>query len=197
MDGGDPMDRRVAPPISSDQPRDMAGPRARPGRHSAHLPPDLLAKYERARQDPELLSLREDVALLDAEIHARLEGLRDGELPVAGTELRRAVDEVVRNQRTWDWTTMATRLEALSALVDRGLGRERAFTQVRGLIDQKARLARQEHKRLVDLEQLLTVEEALLVAAALTAAVRRVVGDKDVLEVLEVEFRQILSIEEQ
>ncbi len=117
-------------------------------------------------------------------------------MPITWTEMRKVVDEIVEEQRTWDWTIMAKRLEHLSSLVARGLGRERAFEQVCDLIDQKARLARQEHKRLVDLEQHLTIEEALLVAGALTEVVRRVVGDPETLAVMEREFREILSIEE-
>ncbi len=166
------------------------------GRYLGRLPARLPGRDEEAVQDSQLRSLREVVALLDAEIHARLAELRDGEVPIAWAELRKVVDEIVENQRTWDWTTMATRLEALSALVDRGLGRERAFEQVRDLIDQKARLARQEHTRLVDLEQHLTIEEALLVAGALTEVVRRVVGDTETLAAMERKFREILSIEE-
>lgn len=36
------------------------------GRYSKHLKGDLLARYERSRNDPDLLSLREEVSVLDA-----------------------------------------------------------------------------------------------------------------------------------
>jgi len=176
--------------------RGNRGTRAGDGRYSGRLPSRLLARYEGAARDPELLSPRDDVALLDAEIRARLAELRDGEVPIAWAEVRKVVDELVGKQRTWDWTTMEKRLEELSGLVDRGLGHDRAFERVCGLIDRKARLAQQEHRRMVHLRQFLTIEEALLVAGALTEAFRRVVGEPETLAVIERQFREILSIEE-
>ena len=76
-------------------------------------------------------------------------------------------------------------------------GREQE-TLLEGVFDlhkRKAQLARQEHRRLVDRQQFLTLEEALLVAAALTEVVRRVVGDPEVLRVMGTEFSALVPNE--
>src|SRR4051794_509990 len=48
--------------------RGLAAPAWKSGRHSAYLPTDLRARYLRARGDPELLSLKDDLSLVDARI---------------------------------------------------------------------------------------------------------------------------------
>ena len=40
----------------------------RSGRHSRYLPVRMAAKYQEAEHDPELLSLRDEIALVDARL---------------------------------------------------------------------------------------------------------------------------------
>src|SRR5829696_9665580 len=47
-------------------PAGLASPRFRHGRYSQHLPTVAAVRYAAAGQDPEPLSLREEIALLDA-----------------------------------------------------------------------------------------------------------------------------------
>src|SRR5438067_9697369 len=53
-------------------PRGLASPKTRSGRYSKDLPTRILARYQEAMQDPELLSVKHDVALLHSLIHDRL-----------------------------------------------------------------------------------------------------------------------------
>jgi len=177
-------------------PRGTASPNTRHGRYSRSMPRRLDARYEVARADPELLSVRDDEALIQAEIERRLEALRDAEPAVSMLDLQRRIERMLAEGRSWDAATTERQVREIAAVIEAAHEQETVLEGVFELLGRKARLARQEHRRLVDLEQLLTSEEALLVAAALTEAVRRVVGDKDVLEVLEVEFREILSLPE-
>jgi hypothetical protein len=56
---------------------DAAAPHFTTGRHSSSLPGQLVAAYDQGRQDPTLLSLREEMALTDAMIAKRLRQLAD------------------------------------------------------------------------------------------------------------------------
>jgi len=56
-------------------PRGVASPHFKTGRHSRSLPGRLVSAYEKSRSDPRLLSLREEIALVDAMICEVLEDL--------------------------------------------------------------------------------------------------------------------------
>ncbi len=58
-------------------PRGAASPHFKTGRYSRSLPGHLVAAYKRARHDPQLLSLREEIALTDAMIAELLAQLDD------------------------------------------------------------------------------------------------------------------------
>lgn len=55
-------------------PRGIASTNFRHGRWSKDLPAQLASRYEEARHDPELLSLRDEIALVDAQISTVLSG---------------------------------------------------------------------------------------------------------------------------
>lgn len=58
-------------------PRGAASPHFKTGRHSRSLPGRLLATYEVALRDPRLLSLRDDIALIDTMLMETLSQLDD------------------------------------------------------------------------------------------------------------------------
>ena len=57
------------------------------GKYSKYLPARLVGKYEEAAADPELLALRDDVALLDTRIVTVVSALNTGESQEAWTSL--------------------------------------------------------------------------------------------------------------
>ena len=60
--------------------------------------------------------------------------------------------------------------------------------------NQKAKLAMQESRRLIALEQTLTVEEVILLATALGDIIRRNVQDPDILREISREWRAIFNL---
>jgi len=58
-------------------PRGVASPHFKTGRHSRSLPGHLVADYERALNDPKLLSLRDEIALNEAMLVTVLHQLGD------------------------------------------------------------------------------------------------------------------------
>jgi hypothetical protein len=105
------------------------------GRHSRYLPTRLASRYQQALSDPDLLSLRDEVALLDTRISTVVEALEAGE-----------------SAEGW--------------------------AEIRGLIRDRAAVAAAEQKRLVELEQYVTAEQAMTFVGALMASVRRHVDDQ-------------------
>jgi len=172
----------------------MASPHYVHGKYSRELPPRLLRRYLESRNDPELLSLRDDVAVIEALIREKLASLRDGETGPDWTAVLHQFEDLARSFRKWDWTKQRKALEDLGALLkDRQRTESATMAEIRDLIDQKARLAMAEHKRLFRLQQTMTVEQALTLASILADIVRRNVPDPKVLRAIQAELTEVTN----
>src|SRR5262245_50957479 len=69
-------------------PQGIALPQTKSGRYSKHLPSRLLATYEEAKRDPEILALRDEVALIDARLAELLKRIDTGESGASWKQLQ-------------------------------------------------------------------------------------------------------------
>jgi hypothetical protein len=115
-------------------------------RYLKHLPGQMGAAFRAALADPELLSLREEAALLTTRITQLLDRLKD---------------------------------------TPPGPDYDAVWTDLRDVILDRARVTAAEVRRLVTLQGVVTVEDALLWARALLSAARKVVTDRDQLRRLQ------------
>lgn len=175
------------------------------GRYSKYLPTRLLGQYQAARNDPDLLAMRDEVALIDARLVDVLARIQTGESPAAWLLLGSVVtllQEAVRSAEDADDVGEALeRVGDLSgqidALVRRALSEESAWEHARSLVNQRMKLVESERKRMVDLQQMMTSEQALLLAGALVDTVRRHVADRRVLAAISADVDRILSKSDQ
>lgn len=158
-------------------PRGLASPHHKHGRRSRALPQHLLDRYEDALADSELLSIREDVALLTALIDDKLAQWANSNQGPNWQDVFNQIDMIVGSFRVWDWTRSEAELRSLASLVSERRNEAVVIDEVRSLMDQRARLAVQEHRRMIDLDQVLTVEQVMTIASALAAIVKEEVPD--------------------
>lgn len=157
--------------------RGAANPNFKTGRYSKDLPTRLLGRFEEAIQDAELLSIRDDVALLQGIIGAKIAELKEAE---ASPDLERIVGMVETIQAEWagwDFTRMERELGTLQEAITGKSAQDRVLKEVRELVREKAVLAAQESRRLAELQQNIPIEQALLLAQALVGIVRDDLAD--------------------
>lgn len=155
----------------------LASPSFKDGRFAKDLPPRLQARFEEAVNDQELLSLRKDAALLDAMLTAKLSELREAEMNPDLEQITTLVDRIAREWAGWDWTTMNAELQRLKDSISARQSEGYILSEVRALIREKASVVSQENKRLADLDQNMTAEQAMLLVQALVGVVRRELAD--------------------
>lgn len=141
----------------------VAHPGLKTGRYSKHLPTRLGERYEAALKDPDLLALRDEIALTDADIARILDAL-DEEQPDDPEE-----------RLHWHRTQEANR------------------DRMQSLIEQRRRLVETERKRLVDLQQMMTAEQAMTLLAAVEAIVRKRVHDRDILAAIGADIAKLVA----
>lgn len=145
-------------------PSGMALPQTTHGRYSKHLPARLGERYEAALKDPDLLALNHEIAITDAQISELLAQVEENEPETDNNEER-----VV-----WRVNQAAIRRD------------------VQGLIEGRRRLVETERKRLVDLQQMMTAEQAMMLLAAVESIVRKYV-DRDTLAHISTDIARLVA----
>jgi hypothetical protein len=178
----------------------IASPRFKHGRRSKylkHLPEKLRDHHAEASADPQLLSLREHIALLTAHSIDLLRSLSSAKAPPRGRVLK-TLDALVEAVGTRDPAKSDAALAAHARMVRTGSeaadAQEWVWREIRKVIQAKARVCAVEWKRMALLREFLTREEALTFVAAMVEAVREVVTDRDMLRQLFARFAAILPV---
>ncbi len=174
-------------------PRGIASPHFKTWRYSKHLPSRLAAQYIAAESDPRLLELRDEVALTDARLADLLGRVDTGESGALWAQLKQARADLLLAQRASD---KAKQVEALNLIMDtisQGHADYRAWAEIGGVIEQRRKLVESERKRLIDMQQTLTVERAMLLIGAISGVIKAHVHDRTTLAAIGRDIESIIS----
>lgn len=174
-------------------PGGVSSPQYRHGRYSKYVPKHLKKGYDESRRDPELLSLHDDLALLETREKELL-----GRLAVEQPPWSRVLSSL-EALLSADPDDIHTALEAHDKVIRDGAAaarvHERTWKQLQDLIDEKARLAQTEWKRLKELQQLLPVADAMTFVRTVLMAAKDTVKDETALRALQYRINQLLPNE--
>ena len=170
-------------------PRGSALPQTKTGRYSKHLPTRMASRYQEAQADPELLVLRDEIALLDSRLADVLSRVDSGESGALWSELNSTWEAYTRARYSSKPVPKKTAemMEALSAheaVLTRARADHAAWAEIGQLLDRRQRMVESERRRYVEMQQMVSVEQAMLFLGAVTDAIRRHVSDRDTLAAL-------------
>lgn len=161
-------------------------------KYGPKLPKHMRADYERARNDDALLSMREEIAVLDARIQALLSNVDAGESGALWKELRaqnKRVKDIRRRQREpgdeagrrADAVEMAEAMQAIDRMIETGYADWAIWSDIQDVIRLRETVVRSERRYLVEQQLVISVESAQLLMAMLTEAVINHVTDRPTL----------------
>lgn len=177
-------------------PSGLASPHYTHGRYSKALPARLAARYDEATTDPALLELRADVALLDARLADVLGRVDTGESGALWTTLQNHRRDVLAAKRAGDSVAQAVALNALLETVGQGHADYRAWQEIGALLEQRRKLVESERKRLIEAQQTLTVEKAMLLIGAISGIIKAHVHDRAILAAIGRDIEGLVSRED-
>jgi hypothetical protein len=151
------------------------------GRHSKFLPARLAAAYQDAMDDPKLIELRQEIALVDARINDLLSRVETGE---AGQVWRMAQAALARFEREKDRQNldgMQHALERLHALITRGASDAATWRGIGEQIEQRRKLCEAETRRLALAHDTITADRAMVLLSVIVDTVTRHVHDRAIL----------------
>jgi hypothetical protein len=161
------------------------------GRHSKILPKRLIDDYLAARDDPDKLALEDELALIDTRINDLLSRVDTGESGQLWTDLHKVVRDLEVAQRAHDTAAVAAAANTLIVLVEHGHGDAAAWRDVTDLIERRRRLVDSERKRLVEAQQMISVDQAMALMGLLVESVRQHVRDDGALRAVAAEFARL------
>ena len=169
-------------------------PQFRAGRYSKYLPERLREKYQDAQQDPEILVLRDEIALADARLADLLTRVDAGESGALWKELKDLVDQLGKSVETLDLDGARVALRGLRDVMLKGHTDASAWQEIQAVLMLREHLVRSERQRLVQMQQMISVEQAMTLIAALTESVRRHVTEPDALRAISADLARLTAV---
>lgn len=163
------------------RPAGIASPLIVTGRHSKYLPTNLSDRYHEALADPELTSIRSEIAVLDSRFSSLLEKLQGTESAEAWATIATKIPRLVDLLDRGDLDEAKVLVDELAGIVRTGLTDFSTWREIYAVTDQKARLTEIERKQKIELDQFVPIEKVYLLVMALISLVRENVKDEDVL----------------
>ena len=158
-------------------PRGAALPQFKHGRYSKAIPARMLQAYEAAANDPELLDLRQSVALIDARLIDLLAGIDAGETVGRWQAMRKAYYAFRAALQAHDDPGMVRAISAMEDLISRGVSEAEAWGEIRGLLDDRRKHTETQQKLETAGERGIPASELVTFMAALQKLIESVVPD--------------------
>ena len=167
--------RDVCRPHGGRTPRGLASPHYKSGKYSRYLPTKLAADYEEARAHPEIHSLLDEIALGESRLRALLKRQETSDLGHAWVELSSTWEQFITARTAGDTEGMRKALDKATAIIPKGRQDYLLWQNILDVVKTVADLRLKEHKRLVDLDLMMTQEKAALLFGLLQQAVHKAV----------------------
>lgn len=143
------------------------------GRYSHHLPTRYIKNYEDYLADPNLLSMREEMALLDVRISELLVKLDTADAPAAWTRINVATLGLEKALADGKFDNLSSIAESLRDAITAHRDDKDTWTEVVSLIDQRRKVADVERRRIEAAKRYLTLQEANAMLAYFVTSVMK------------------------
>jgi hypothetical protein len=145
------------------------------GKYSRYLPQRLQQTYAEALTSPKLLSLSEDLAVLESRLADLFQRVDSGESGAVWTDLKQALAAFSVAMGAGDVATMNRHFSTMLTLVEQGTVDHAAWQEIESLWKTRARLTETETKTLQTMQQMISTEQLMLYMGALTDSIRQAV----------------------
>lgn len=145
------------------------------GRYSKHLPTRYIERMDAFLQNPDYLSMRDDIALLDTRLSEQLERLEGADTKEAWGKVKSAAI-LLQKKAEFDRELLNIYRILQSAIQSYQEDRE-AWGEIVAIIDKRRKVADTERRRIEAAQQYLTLPEANAMMTVLVEAVMDIVKD--------------------
>jgi hypothetical protein len=159
--------------------RGIASPNFKHGNKSRYLPSRMLADYEEAIADPNLISLRSDIAVVRARTNDLLKRVDSGEAGQIWRSLQDSYQDFKTARSAADPVKMQESLELLGTLIERGAADSKIWFEVISTIEQGRKLIDSELKRLQALQVYIDSGAVITMLTAIAIQLKEIIENRD------------------
>ena len=160
-----------------------ASPTFKTGRHSKYLPKQLLSIYQETQADPELLSVRQDINLIDTLLNFKLQQLFDSEggrqvaSLKAWEEVKKQIKEARFSYKAESYAGLEAALDAMEELANNSILYYETEREIKDDIERRRKLVETEQKITLQGERAISAESVMLLMAQVLDVIKTVVTD--------------------
>jgi hypothetical protein len=148
-------------------PQGPAASRFKHGRYSKALPQGLRKSFEEYLASPDPLSLLENVAVADARVVELLSRLEHADWP----KVKKVWETTKEAASKGDLAGVTAGMAELDVVFQANAKNDDVWEQIQQVQEHKGELAAREWKRRVDMKQVISVEQLLLLVSAITSVI--------------------------
>lgn len=152
-------------------------PTYKTGRYSKYLPTRLAALYAETEQDDALLSVRQDIRLMDAFIAANFESLDSGESRKHWDDILKWISKARVAYKSENYGSLEQALDEMEAITDRRRLHFAAEAEIRDKVEQRRKLVETEQKITLQGERAISAEQLMLLMSGVLQVINNVVTD--------------------
>lgn len=162
----------------------VVSPMLKHGRTSKYLPQRLMSRYEQMLKDEKQLSLAEEIALIDTRLSEAVEGLSVESGMALWVTLQKLSKTYHRYIRSRHAAKAEKVLQEIFNTIEEGTSEFRQWNEILNLIDHRRKTVESERKRIVETQQVLTAQQAMIMMSALHDVLRKRVDDPKTLRLI-------------
>lgn len=169
----------------------VASPTFKHGRYSKYMPQGMGERFREALNDPALLSLDKDVAIIETRLTELLASMKEpGGAWSAVIEWK---DKVLAARASNDAALLGAALNGLIGAIVAGGGERERWAEVGELIEGRRRVIDSIRKHEVQAQEVLTLGQAMGLFTALAQAVKQNVQDRESLRRISEQFQRLMQ----
>lgn len=153
-------------------------PNYKTGKYSKFLPKKLLETYEQSLNDPNLLALKQEIAVIDSRIVELLGKVDQGE---AGELWKKLKDKYRSCLKEEDGVKQTMLLSDLGQLINCGYKDHMTWGEIYVVLEQRKKLVESERKRYIEMGQMITAEQAAILISQVSKLITDNVEDRETL----------------
>lgn len=166
------------------------------GKYSKHLPARLLEAYDNSREDSDILSLNDDIALTEARVTDVLERVDSNESGALWDDLSKAAKEFKLAQRQNDSELCQSLMEEILRLIQKGKGDRENWREIGDLLERKRKLSESQLKLLTTKQEFISRQQAVMFVSQLTDVIKSTVNDPSTKRQILAGIQQLMNMPE-
>ena len=176
-------------------PHGWALPQTKTGKHSKYLrtDADLLERYDRGVNDPDLLALTDEIALIDSRVMTLLAEGGEVELQAVWGEMVSLKNEMEKYRLSKNNAGMAYIMSEILARIDLGSETVKKYAEISRHFEQRRRLVETERKRQIAMKIWATADEQMSLVMQVATLVRDNVNDPKELQAISAGLADIIT----